>query len=111
MFLLSLLLLKDNFLDNNYNCIHLKPCRYYTLNPRNNSKCNLSLPNPINQTPLHSISPQMSDLLEKVSEIQVPLLLEMVKAQRLWATKAKTRCCPEYHFHWRQMKTEELSYS
>lgn len=53
----------------------------------------------------------MSDLLEKVSEIQVPLLLEMVKAQRLWATKAKTRCCPEYHFHWRQMKTEELSYS
>ena len=93
MFLLSLLLLKDNFLDNNYNCIHLKPCTHYTLNPRNNFKRNLTLSTPINQTPLHYISPQMSHLLENVSEIQVPLLLEMIKARRPWATKAKTHCC------------------
>jgi len=65
----TLWFLEDDFLDNNCNCTRLKPCRYYNLNPRNNFKYNISLSTPINQTPLHYISPQMSDLLENVSEI------------------------------------------
>lgn len=75
VFLLFLLLWKDNFSYNNCKCIHLKPYRYCTLNPKGkiSSVITFSI-NPHKSNPLHYISPYINELLENVSEIQVPML-------------------------------------